>query len=331
MMLLAIANKDDDLSFLNDKLHMDDQGLPIRFGMTSQFMFNSYGKLEDRETTVRLAEDYYHAALPHPNVLVQEEDVFTLKSVSDIRRRLTTSRADDGTVGDLGDEMADPERTLSFYIKHQAQGDNALVPGYRKFSCLIDGRNYRRSGSLTYTNRYSELLGKQDAFIDDFKRACEGLNVFYAVAGCSLLVFTYTNARMHTMYPLYRRFPGLLYADSGGLTSDTQRRDDVIRDVNWLTAINDANVTRLGGLEAVRERLSANIVLHPYNGGVVFQAGPKPRMGDVNHGDVPGAYKEINAALKPLRFQDYTAPYYLPVPDDVSRREATEAWISRFD
>lgn len=331
MMLVTIANKENDLSLLDDKLHMDDRGLPIRFGMTSEFMFNSYGKLEDRETTVRLAEDYYNAASPHPNVFVQEDDVFTLKSVSDIRRRLTTSRSDDATVGELSEEMTDPERTLSFYIKHQAPDENTLIPSYRKFLCLIDGQSYRSSGSLTYTNRYSELLDKPDAFIDNFKKTCEALNVFYAVSGCSLLVFTYTNARMHTMYPLYRRFPGLLYADSGGLTSDTKRRDDIIRDVNWLTAINDANVTRLGGLEAIRAQLSENIVLHPYNGGVVFQAGPKPRMGDVNYGDVPEAYKEINAALKPIRFKDYTAPYYLSVPDDVNRREATEAWISRFD
>lgn len=83
--------------------------------------------------------------------------------------------------------------------------------------------------------------------------------------GCRFF-YSYAAGATERAYPLFRRFPGLLYEDSSNFTLEILRRTDVIRDVNWLTAVNDELLARVGGLEKAREVLGDEIVLHPYEG-----------------------------------------------------------------
>jgi len=117
----------------------------------------------------------------------------------------------------------------------------------------------------------------------------------------SLFFYSYAAGATEKAYPLFRRFPGLLYEDGSNFTLEILRRTNVIRDVNWLTVINNELLARVGGLEKARDLLGDEIVLHPYEGGVVFQAGDQAVLGDLNKGRVPAAYRAVNDFLKPLR------------------------------
>ncbi|MFP3670350.1 DUF3396 domain-containing protein, partial [Priestia sp. SIMBA_032] len=90
------------------------------------------------------------------------------------------------------------------------------------------------------------------------------------------------------------RFPGLLYEDGANFGLEVLRRIDMIRDVNWLTAINDELLFRVGGLDKARKVLGDEVVMHSYEGGVVFQAGKLPVLGDLDKGKVPAAYRAVN-------------------------------------
>ncbi|KNY33692.1 hypothetical protein AKG12_12805 [Agrobacterium sp. SUL3] len=146
----------------------------------------------------------------------------------------------------------------------------------------------------------------------------------------SLFFYSYAAGATEKAYPLFRRFPGLLYEDGSNFTLEILRRIDVIRDVNWLTAVNDELLERVGGLEKAREVLGDEIVLHPYEGGVVFQAGERPVLGDLNKGRVPAAYRAVNDFLKPLRYENWDYPY-LRAPYGVDEMEYTQWWTRRFD
>src|SRR5690606_11314918 len=149
-------------------------------------------------------------------------------------------------------------------------------------------------------------------------------------SGMSLLFYSYATGATEEAHPLLRRFPGLLYEDGSRFGLEILRRTDVIRDVNWLTAVNDALLSRVGGLDRAREALGAEMVVHPYEGGVVFQAGERPVLGDLNKGQVPATYRAVNDFLKPLRYDRWDYPY-LRTPYGVDAMEFTQWWTRRFD
>ncbi len=100
--------------------------------------------------------------------------------------------------------------------------------------------------------------------------------------------------------------------------------------MNWLTAVNDELLSRVGGLDKARAALDEEVILHPYEGGVVFQAGERPVLGDLNKGRVPAAYRAVNDFLEPLRYENWERAY-LTAPYDVDKMEYTEWWTRRFD
>jgi len=110
-----------------------------------------------------------------------------------------------------------------------------------------------------------------------------------------------------------------------------RRRDDAICAVNWLTAISTKLLDRVGGLEHARKECGAEVQIHQYGGGVVFQAEDPPVLGDVNARNIPAAYRRVSRLLRPLRFNEYTRSDFIPAPPEVDGAEATQAWISRFD
>ena len=329
---VALVNQYDEMMELNDVKFPSASAPNILFGMTTELFFNSDGSANKKRLTVELTETYYRACDPHPNFMAQGESSTRLTEEGDIRRFLATSRADDPTQDDLQGEMVDPRRTLSFYILAVENMNRKSAPSYGDFRCLIDGEGYRGGGSsITYNNVLEYALIHGEYCISEFVRGCEIFQVFHAVSGIALLFATYSSYEPQYAFPLFQRFPGLLYADGGAFSSDIKRRTDVIRDVNWLTAISQEMFERIGGEPAAAQALGPEIIRHPYSGGVVFQAGPVPRLGDVNAGDFPDAYRQVARFLKPLQFTAWTPPYYLRTPDGVDRGLATQAWITRFD
>lgn len=69
---------------------------------------------------------------------------------------------------------------------------------------------------------------------------------------------------------------------------------------------------------------------HPYDGGIVIQAGETPQLGDINRGLIPEAYQRVAQVLKPIRFDDHQRPL-IDTPRPLDPLEETMKWVRRFD
>ena len=305
---------------------LDDIGLPPGrtiqwlFGLTAGFYFDEAETRGKRDAALSIAQKYYDLAEGNTNLFAYGERTRRLSSKADIETYLQAE--------DYYDEAA----MRSFYIRHMPREEERTTdPVHDYLTALLPGHTYAGgNGRLMYQTRLTELTRDADGVIRFFVDACRDLQVFYAVSGMSLLFYSYASGAPEKAYPLLRRFPGLLYEDGTNFGLEIARRTDFIRDVNWLTAINDTLLSRVGGLDKARETLSDAVFLHPYDGGVVFQAGENPVLGDLNKGNVPAAYREVNDFLKPLRYDRWEFPY-LAAPHDVDPMEFTEWWTQRFD
>jgi hypothetical protein len=101
--------------------------------------------------------------------------------------------------------------------------------------------------------------------------------------------------------------------------------------VNWLTLLGDTLTAKLGGGNAMRERLSAAIDVHPLKYGTVLVAGETPPLGEVNR-QAPdiGPLREVAALTRPYWIDEQT------MINDVLNSfwhgdEAAVHWVRRFD
>jgi hypothetical protein len=106
--------------------------------------------------------------------------------------------------------------------------------------------------------------------------------------------------------------------------------EDGIKGVNWLTAVSDGLLNRVGGETAAREALAGcDVQFFGYSGGQVIQAGIAPELGDADLGLIPPSYQKVARFLKPIRAQ-YNASL-LDTPPGVDRRAFAQQWLGRLD
>ncbi|MGH6860932.1 MAG: type VI immunity family protein [Phyllobacterium sp.] len=162
---------------------------------------------------------------------------------------------------------------------------------------------------------------------------CEKVKPAYGTAGLSIL---FNEGRQGLddrllAFPLAKRFPGLDLPEQSRWSVRMNRlRKRAIRTINWLTYIDDAFVSELGGQSRLAEQLGDLCPIHPYDGGIVIQAGERPELGDVNQGLVPEAYRAVARALKPIRFDEHQRPL-IDAPPPLDSLEETMKWVQRFD
>ncbi|CUX55621.1 MULTISPECIES: type VI immunity family protein [Agrobacterium] len=317
---MAILEERDELDKLDEIGLPPGNAIPWLFGPTAGFYFADGETRQIRQAMLGLALRYYDLAEGNTNLLSFNERTRRISAGKQIEEYLSQG------------EYYDERETASFYIRHMPkQALRSTDPVHDYFTALLPSAGYRGgNGRLMYQTRLSELSRDPTGVVRLFIDACRDLRVFYAVSGMSLFFYSYAAGATEKAYPLFRRFPGLLYEDGSNFTLEILRRTDVIRDVNWLTAVNNELLERVGGLEKAREVLGDEIVLHPYEGGVVFQAGERPVLGDLNKGRVPAAYRAVNDFLKPLRYENWDYPY-LRAPYGVDEMEYTQWWTRRFD
>jgi hypothetical protein len=118
-----------------------------------------------------------------------------------------------------------------------------------------------------------------------------------------------------------RRYWGLDCPDLAGIRPFVV---GALKGVNWLTFLDREFCERVGGLEALRESLPPPISLTELRSGCMIQAGSAPGLGDRNRREDPGAYRQVNEVLKPLRMESNWSPGWCDAD------EALE-WLERFD
>lgn len=297
--------------------------------MNSAFYFGAHGETSRKAAIIHLAKQYFDEADPKPDVLVLGNRTVRIGSPSDIQRTFTAS-VQEPTADDLNDEDSNPRRPLSFYIKW-TDGRRTTRPTSSYFSCLVDGEGYPSAGILQRHDNYERIASDPTAFVDRFVATCEEVNCFYAVSGFSLLTTAFNSYKSVRNYPIFQRFPGLLYWNNWTAAPHGDRSDDWILDVNWLTAVSDEMLDRIGGYDAARAALGPDVLIHRHACGVVFQAGPKPRIGNAETNDIPDAYREVNRVLMPLRYKGWRSLDHVVAPEPMSDEMATANWIARFD
>jgi hypothetical protein len=126
------------------------------------------------------------------------------------------------------------------------------------------------------------------------------------------------------------QFPGLEIESPE--SQSASMADGSIKGASWLTVLGDEAVNRIGGVDSLKARLGESFPIKVYDGGIMIQAGPHPEIGDVKKNDWPRNLVTLSNVLKPIRVKDHH-PFHV---DDRKEapcmdREATNAWINRFD
>ena len=183
-----------------------------------------------------------------------------------------------------------------------------------------------------------------NALIDLVLEWCALLCPAHGTAGLGLLPDT-GNFMSHLApiaFPGLRRHPGLDWPHTGAWAleaADAKKRH--IRTVNWLTVLDEAFVDALGGPARVRDALGAVCAIHEWRAanptrtpatGIVIQAGSKPRLGDVNRGDIPEAYRAVARLTAPLRLETFDPRFgLLRLRPPFDPAEESLRWVRRFD
>jgi hypothetical protein len=171
--------------------------------------------------------------------------------------------------------------------------------------------------------------------IDRTLRAAARLRPLHGLAGFGLQVdrINASTTDEAAGLPALARFPGLHCSLDRPFAAEISVRRTVadrLFSVNWLTVVGDPMLVEIGGAQALADRLGPSCPVHGYDGGVVVQAGAHPQTGNAQTGDVPDDYRRVNAALRPLRFEDYRVGIQ-PVEPPLDPRDATLRWVRRFD
>lgn len=105
------------------------------------------------------------------------------------------------------------------------------------------------------------------------------------------------------------------------------------RCADWLIALSDMFVDKLGGDEAVKKAMNPLPVI-PYDGGLVLQAGDQPKLGgDIRNPQLPD-YIKLASVIEPIRAKHVTNMLYKAQKNGeygvVGAPDFVQEWISRF-
>lgn len=119
------------------------------------------------------------------------------------------------------------------------------------------------------------------------------------------------------------RYPGMDISDPGAYSLDLGTQ---VRGPAWMTFLGNPVLGQLGGVAALRARLSSpgTLVQELPGERAVITLGPRPEAGDLTRGDTLPAYRELARVLEPWLHEE-TSDYGPDFPPEDLRR-----WERRF-
>ena len=213
-------------------------------------------------------------------------------------------------------------------VKFAAQG--GAEPGAPS-PYVLDLWNRVTPESLSYL-RFSLPLDRLPdfaAFAALTRTFAERLRFHHGYGGLTVnesLLLSVQQSNSRYIFALTKRLLGLEVEDSA---STGRAARDAIKGVNWLTLVSDAFLPRLGGEEALRARLGPEVTVSRLPAGLLLQAGPEPRYGDVNAEEMLPEYRAVARALKPIRL--FKHPPLGPEELGSFGWQGTADWLRRFD
>ena len=234
--------------------------------------------------------------------------------------------------------MAGPEEDFEFDVSASDEG----VADHWALSAMSTQVTFSED-ELGYMLAYLPFTVLENApprsFTKFFLHLCNALSVEHGYGGMGwVLPFDLAGHNGALRLPEFcqqtLRFCALDVDDPSGTMNHCE---DGIKSINWLTAVSNRLLERVGGADAVARMAGHEIIVHPYSNGSMFQAGANPQIGDSDQGLIPPAYLALGKALKPLRaaYKDtllYAPANYGPVPAGESPNKVfTQRWLARFD
>jgi hypothetical protein len=157
---------------------------------------------------------------------------------------------------------------------------------------------------------------------------CNALGPSHGYAGLAIVGHPDGPPDVRPLFDVARRFEGL-DLESPIMCALCLATADRIKCVNWLTVLGREWIDRLGGERALLPKLTSEVTVHRFtggDGGLVLQAGPRPRFGDRTSGEPMSAYHAVGSAVAPVVVRN---PRLLSAPGGFDFAEGTK-WLSRF-
>lgn len=210
----------------------------------------------------------------------------------------------------------------------------AHVPGTHQIQFFIPGPDLpREAGHLRFSLPLAwERDTQGPALLTLLRELCNNLSPLHGSAGLGFIyppvyAGAFDAGVEGTFYPGVQRFPGI--DATPPLIGDGEL--DALPTLNWLTAVSNPFLERIGGAAAIKKELETGpFQFYDYPGGVLCQAGPAPLPGDRDQGNIPLPYQQLYHVLKPVMMESVENPFVL---DGVSEDEEAmyAAYARRFE
>lgn len=182
-----------------------------------------------------------------------------------------------------------------------------------------------------------------------FQRWCDALQVTHAYAGLGLALPVGGNDMAMAIKHCGAYATRFVALDLDYPPTVSFRCHEGIRTVNWLTAIDNARLARVGGADRVSYVAGPDVQALSYGAGTIFVAGQAPQIGDSVAGQFPEAYATLGRIVAPLRSDIPDAWFAAPTgyeappgftsksgnrdaePEQLPALHYTKAWMARFD
>jgi hypothetical protein len=224
---------------------------------------------------------------------------------------------------------APPQKTISIDLKDGVGADEAPEYSFWVYGSEPGDLRYGRdANSIRCTFPGPWAVTTPEALLTFATDACAHFPYIWGHAGLVLETSPYYRGDSHTAaWRLSMQHPGLDI--SNPVTDASMVRRDGIKGVNWLTMLGPEYADRIGGFDAIRQKLPESVEIIPAGHGVILRAGPAPRWGRVNEQDLLPEYRAVYKVVAPLQdpvVQRYTS-FSLPGGDHKAK---TTAWLRRF-
>jgi hypothetical protein len=208
-----------------------------------------------------------------------------------------------------------PDAPARYWMAHG--GETKLTPSVWSLYGSLDGRP---SNDLELRWPVEHWNGRWATAVDEVKARLSGRPLFQGRAGFSFAEVSGEECYQKHRAALALRFQGV---DIAEISSGSIWAERGLGSVNWLTAIGNVFVEKLGGRKAFAA-LGDDILVHDLGTGLLVQAGEKPSLGDVNAGDTLPLYREVAKFIMPVRYHGNVIWANVPLAD-------AKAWVARFD
>jgi hypothetical protein len=189
-----------------------------------------------------------------------------------------------------------------------------------------------RPGELSYVHATLPLLWAEAYAPSDFTALvfsfCEALGPSHGYAGLAIVPHPDGPANVAPLFDLARRFEGL-DLDSPAMYVSYLATANLIKGVSWLTVLGKEWLDRLGGEGQLLANQSSELQAFRFRageGGLIFQAGAAPRLGDTLAQEPMGPYRSLGAIVAPVVMRN---PILLRAEGGFTHDEGAR-WLARF-